>query len=76
MRYTLGIDIGGTFTDLIMVSDAGGVTVHKTLSTPRDPSQAFLNGLRELAEINNLPFRRFIRDIDAIVHGTTVSTNA
>ncbi|MBL1179656.1 MAG: hydantoinase/oxoprolinase family protein [Bacteroidetes bacterium] len=76
MRYKLGIDIGGTFTDLILISDTGQTTVHKTLSTPNDPSVGFINGIKELAEMNCIPFDSFIKLIDTIVHGTTVATNA
>lgn len=76
MRYKLGIDIGGTFTDLILISDSGNTTVHKTLSTPADPSVGFINGIKELAEMINMPFDNFVKCIDTIVHGTTVATNA
>lgn len=76
MSYKIGIDIGGTFTDIIAISNTGSTTVHKTLSTPEDPSIGFINGLREVAEMNNLSFENFINDIDTIVHGTTVATNA
>src|ERR1039457_4089058 len=76
MRYKVGIDIGGTFTDLILISNTGHTTVHKTLSTPLDPSIGFITGLQELAEMNELIFDKFVKDIDTIVHGTTVSTNA
>src|ERR1039458_2950364 len=76
MRYKVGIDIGGTFTDLILISDTGQTTVHKILSTPLDSSIGFINGLKELAEMNGLRFNEFVKDIDTIVHGTTVSTNA
>lgn len=76
MRYKVGIDIGGTFTDLIAVSETGDTTVHKTLSTPEDSSIGFINGLCEIAEMNNISTERFISSIDTIVHGTTVATNA
>lgn len=76
MQYKVGIDIGGTFTDIIVVSDTGYTTVHKTLSTPADPSIGFINGLKEVAEMNHLSFEDFINHIDTIVHGTTVATNA
>ncbi|MCC7302702.1 MAG: hydantoinase/oxoprolinase family protein [Bacteroidia bacterium] len=76
MRYKVGIDIGGTFTDLIAVSDTGDTMVHKTLSTPVDPSLGFINGLREVAEMKGQSFESFIASIDTIVHGTTVATNA
>lgn len=76
MPYKAGIDIGGTFTDIILVSEQGGTVVHKTLSTPKDPSIGFINGLREAAELGGLAFGELIGGLDTIVHGTTVATNA
>ena len=76
MKYNLGIDIGGTFTDLICVSSEGKTIVHKTLSTPQDSSIGFINGIREVAEMAGEKFDKFISSIDTIVHGTTVATNA
>lgn len=76
MKFKVGIDIGGTFTDLIAVSDNGDTTVHKTLSTPLDPSVGFINGLKEIADMRSTPFEDFVKSIDTIVHGTTVATNA
>ena len=46
----LGVDVGGTFTDLIYVDDEGGVHVHKVPSTPADPSTATMQGALELCE--------------------------
>lgn len=76
MKFNLGIDIGGTFTDLICVSSEGKTIVHKTLSTPLDSSMGFINGIREVAEMSGLSFEKFVSSIDTIVHGTTVATNA
>lgn len=76
MKFNVGIDIGGTFTDLICVSSEGKTIVHKTLSTPQDSSVGFINGIREIAEMAGEPFEKFISSIDTIVHGTTVATNA
>ncbi len=78
MSLKIGIDVGGTFTDFI-VSGAGRETlIHKVLSTPEDPSIAVLTGLRELAPLlmPQADFADFMASIDAIVHGTTVATNA
>ncbi|MCX6190233.1 MAG: hydantoinase/oxoprolinase family protein [Bacteroidetes bacterium] len=75
-RFKLGIDIGGTFTDLICVSSEGKTSVHKTLSTPQDPSIGFIHGIREVAAMTGMTFENFIASIDTIVHGTTVATNA
>jgi len=84
MKYKLGIDVGGTFTDFMLISEKGDSIVHKTLSTPEDPSIGVLSGIRELAEMvsgkgastNKDAFDQFINNIITIVHGTTVSTNA
>ncbi len=76
MKYKIGIDVGGTFTDFFLVADNGDSIIHKTLSTPEDSSKGFITGLNELAEKLNLPETEFIDNIDTIVHGTTVATNA
>lgn len=76
MKYKVGIDVGGTFTDFIVVSETGETAVHKTLSTPKDPSIGVLDGIPELAKKINLEFDEFISNIETIVHGTTVATNA
>ncbi len=76
MKYKLGIDVGGTFTDFILVSQAGETFIHKTLSTPADPSLGVISGIRELAKSVGLALDQFIKEVETIVHGTTVATNA
>lgn len=76
MGYRIGIDVGGTFTDYLLLDAHGGTRVHKVLSTPADPSQAVLEGLAELAAGAGSPLADFLAAIDIIVHGTTVTTNA
>jgi N-methylhydantoinase A/oxoprolinase/acetone carboxylase beta subunit len=66
----VGIDVGGTFTDLMLVDD-GAITVHKVPSTPADPSVATMGGLRELCELAG----RRLADVQQLLHGTTVATN-
>ncbi|MGB3097296.1 MAG: hydantoinase/oxoprolinase family protein, partial [Candidatus Deferrimicrobiaceae bacterium] len=67
-----GIDVGGTFTDLMLVDDESKTAwVHKVPSTPTDPSKATMSGLRELCEIAAIDPAR----LDQIFHGTTVATN-
>jgi N-methylhydantoinase A len=67
----LGVDVGGTFTDLIIVDDAGKVTVHKVPSTPADPSQGTMQGALELCgTVGAQP-----GEIGQFFHGTTVATN-
>jgi N-methylhydantoinase A len=62
----LGVDVGGTFTDLVLLDDAGQVRIHKLLTSAHDPSQAIVQGI---AEIGAGPDA-------AVVHGATVATNA
>lgn len=76
MRYNLGIDIGGTFTDIIAVADDGATIIHKTPSTPSNPSIGFMNGITHIAGGMEMSLREFLARIDTIVHGTTVATNA
>ena len=66
----VGVDVGGTNTDLVLES-ARGVHVHKVQSTPHDQSEGVLRGLQELCDMAGIQ----PRDIDLIVHGTTVATN-
>jgi len=73
MGYRLGVDVGGTFTDLLLIDEATGKTFRdKVPSTPEDPSQAVINGARGLCERQNIS----PREIDLFLHGTTVATNA
>lgn len=76
MNYKIGIDVGGTFTDFFLVAENGDSLMHKTLSTPEDSSVGFITGLKEIAVKLNVPESTFIDNIDTIVHGTTVATNA
>ena len=76
MSYRIGIDVGGTFTDYLLLDERGGTRAHKVLSTPADPSQAVLQGLGELAAGIGLSLSEFLRRVEIIVHGTTVTTNA
>ncbi len=71
--YALGIDVGGTFTDLVMIRLADGKSfLHKTPSTPADPSIAMERGITEiLASASAKP-----AEVNYFGHGTTVATNA
>jgi N-methylhydantoinase A len=70
---TVGVDIGGTFTDLMLHdSESGAVHVHKVPSTPGEPDRAMVSGLSELCERAGLE----ASDLDAVFHATTVATNA
>ena len=77
MTLGVGIDVGGTFTDFVLVDESdGSLLQHKTPSTPQDPSEGVLTGLAELAELRGLGHREFLAQVGLIVHGTTVTTNA
>jgi N-methylhydantoinase A len=73
---TIGIDVGGTFTDLVAIDAAGRTVFAKSLSTPSDPSIGVMAGLQELARRHGLPLETMLRQTERLVHGTTVATNA
>jgi len=72
----IGIDVGGTFTDLVAVDEGGRVVIAKAASTPRDPSEGLLDGLGLLAAELGTDLRGLLARTERIVHGTTVATNA
>jgi N-methylhydantoinase A len=74
--YRIGVDVGGTFTDLVAVDDFGKATLAKVLSTPDDPSIGVLDGLKLLAETLDSQLAVLLTATERIVHGTTVATNA
>ncbi len=72
-RYRIGFDIGGTFTDFILLdTKQSEIRLHKCLTTPNDPSVGALQGLTELLQAAGLT----LADIGDVVHGTTLVTNA
>ena len=73
--FKIGIDVGGTFTDLAVVKEAQAPRFFKTPSTPRDPSQGVIHGLEDVASAYGLSLEALLGDADLIVHGTTVATN-
>lgn len=76
MRYKLGIDVGGTFTDFLLVDEEGNHEIFKSLTTPKDPSIGVNNGLKEIAGFAGESLEGFLKQLDIIVHGTTITTNA
>jgi N-methylhydantoinase A len=73
MSVRLAVDIGGTFTDATLIDDASGrVTIAKVLSTPSDPSQAFMDATSRILSESSVAGG----DVRHVVHGTTVATNA
>jgi N-methylhydantoinase A len=76
MGYFIGTDIGGTFTDLVMLSETGEVTIVKSPTTPSDRTQAVLNALAAAAERQGIDARTLIKQLQYFAHGTTAATNA
>ena len=73
MAYRLGVDVGGTFTDILLVDEESGATHRaKTSSTPEDQSIGVLRGIERACETAGIT----LGDIDEVFHGTTVATNA
>jgi N-methylhydantoinase A len=73
MAYRLGIDVGGTFTDLLLANEETGMIFPvKTPSTPADPSVGVLTGIEKICQLAGVQPEQ----IDYLMHGTTVATNA
>jgi N-methylhydantoinase A len=69
----IGVDVGGTFTDLVFAdTEAGRTEVHKISTTPDDPSRGVVQGLMALCDKYSIPRET----IDTVFHGTTIATNA
>lgn len=76
MVYRIGIDVGGTFTDVVAVDEAGRITHAKSASTPPDQSVGVMEALAILADLLGLDRAAMLARTERIVHGTTVATNA
>src|SRR5688500_8474081 len=74
--YRIGIDVGGTFTDLAAVDERGRVVIAKCASTPKDPSDGLMEGLALLAAEVGTALAGLLAATERIVHGTTVATTA
>jgi len=73
MSYRLGVDVGGTFTDLLLISeDTGKTFTAKVPSTPEDSSIGVLNGVARICDESGID----PTEIKRVMHGTTVATNA
>jgi len=71
--YRLGCDIGGTFTDFVLLNDrTGEIRINKCLTTPGDPSDAVEQGIEELEQVTP----GFVEKLDEVIHGTTLVINS
>jgi N-methylhydantoinase A len=75
MSYYCGVDIGGTFTDCVLVDDAGAISLAKAPSTPDDFSRGFLDAVAEAARLRGVDPAAIFGEIELLLHGTTVGTN-
>jgi N-methylhydantoinase A len=74
--YRVCIDIGGTFTDSVLVDSEGNIYEYKVPTTPSDFSEGILDSLQEAAKTHRKSLEQFIGEISLIIHGTTIATNA
>ncbi len=74
-RHRVGVDVGGTFTDLICITPDGEVILDKTPTTPHDQSEGVVNGLGLLAGTVGSDLAGFCGSLEAFVHGTTTADN-
>src|SRR5258707_7185886 len=74
--FTIGVDVGGTYTDLVATDETGRTTFAKSPSTPVDQSIGVMAGLEELARRLGVTREQMLAATDRLVHGTTVATNA
>lgn len=73
MAFRLGVDVGGTFTDILLINEETGETHRfKTSSTPEDQSIGVLHGIEQVCSAANIP----LSEVHEVLHGTTVATNA
>src|SRR5438045_2421359 len=70
--FRIGVDIGGTFTDVVLVGDDGTLATRKVLSTPPDYADGIVDGVAALLSEGSIAPNQIVE----VVHGTTVATNA
>src|SRR3982751_1946913 len=74
--FTIGVDVGGTYTDVVAIDEGGRTVFAKSPSTPSDQSIGVMEGLEEIARRLKLTRAEVLGVTDRVVHGTTVATNA
>jgi N-methylhydantoinase A len=75
MIYRIGIDVGGTFTDCVLVRPNGSLQLTKAATTPQDQSQGVIAGIEQLARAEAIGLRELLAATSVIVHGTTTADN-
>ncbi|HJL54747.1 MAG TPA: hydantoinase/oxoprolinase N-terminal domain-containing protein, partial [Candidatus Thalassarchaeaceae archaeon] len=73
LKQRLGVDVGGTFTDFVLLDEeTGELTIHKCLTTPSNPSDAVVKGMEQI----DIEEPGFVSKLDELIHGTTLVINA
>jgi len=75
MKFRVGVDTGGTFTDCVVIDNQGQIHSFKELSTPKDPSIGLYNVIGKAAAHFGKSLEEFLPELDFFAHGTTVATN-
>ncbi len=76
MTYYIGVDTGGTFTDVVILDEQGTMTFDKALSTPDNPARGVMNALANAAALLGTDVASVLTNATRFAHGTTVATNA
>src|SRR3972149_5284797 len=76
MAYHIGVDSGGTFTDIVSIDSKGTITFEKAFSTPDNPARGVSGALENLAQRLDVAVGDVLKQTDRFAHGTTVATNA
>jgi N-methylhydantoinase A len=74
--YRIAIDVGGTFTDCLVLDAHGGLSQFKALNTPGKPTRGFFDCLEKAAKTAGMSTRELVGAISLVIHGTTLATNA
>ena len=75
VRYVVGVDVGGTFTDCVVVDESGGVLTDKSFTVPGNPGEGMVNALENVAQGHSLKVDSVLGDSRAVAIGTTSLTN-
>ncbi|MFC2059637.1 hydantoinase/oxoprolinase family protein [Chloroflexota bacterium] len=75
MKFYMGIDVGGTFTDGVLVDEEEHVHIFKTPTVPENPSVGFMNCLKKAADSLGLSLATFLQSMEKLTYGTTLATN-
>jgi len=69
------VDVGGTFTDCLVMDESGLLQKFKSSTTPSDPSKGFMDAMKKAARHYGVSVNEFLSQIEVLVHGTTLATN-